>query len=499
MLTDAGAEWLETRGLDVETAVRMGVESRRPRNAHGGEWLAIPHSVDGTPVNWSYRWLDAPPDESGWSQDKGKQRTWFNGDVIADPGLQDQPLIITEGQWDAIALVGAGLQRTVSIVGGAPEEPLGPDAEKYAYIDLGKFRHVQQIILAVDADSKGAALRTDLVSIFGAARCRWVEWSAHCKDANDVLVRGGADAMRKCIDRARWCVAPGLRQLSDYPPSDGSAPTVWRAPVTPAFERNVGFLPGFHSVTTGIPTHGKSTLMNIVQWEFARQGIGGGAGSFEAPPNAQYLRDCGKYLLGRPPEGSGARGPWTTEERDRLHAWVEENISFLDPHELGAEEGVTPTLTWFLDTAAAANIRYGRRFFVLDPWSDISQERRNGQTEGEFIQQTQTDLKRFCRRFNVHVNVVAHPKKIEAEGTGKKRQFKRPTLYDISGSAHWYNGTTLGLVVHKTPRKDMDGNPVPNCTRTMIGVDKIKWADFQGKAGDIEAQFYPASGRFGPA
>lgn len=498
MLTEAAAEWLETRGLDVEMALRLGLASKRPPHARGGEWIAIPYVRDGRTVNTKYRWIDAPPNESKWRQIQGGEKTWWNGDVIRDRTLADEPLIITEGEWDALALIQCGFTRVVSVPEGAPPTSQAEDSAKYAFLKMDELRAVKHIVLAVDGDANGSVLLSDLSSILGPARCRWVAWPEYCKDANDVLVRRGQEGLRKAVESARWCDQPGLRTLADYPEFNAEQRVVWRANITPDFHDKAGFMPGFMSVVTGIPSHGKSTLMNAVTWELARQGIKPGIGSFEAPPNVEYSRDAGTYLLGRRPEGNGARPAWSPEERERVFQWVNENIVFLDPHESDGGEQVDATLRWFLDCAAAANIRYGARFFLLDPWSDIRQERMNGQSEHEFIQSALIDIKRFCRRFDSHVCVVAHPKKIESEGRGASKAYRRPGLYDISGSAHWYNQTSLGIVVHKEPRKDMDGKPVPNDTRTAVTIEKSKFHSFQGKPGTCWMQFYPSTGRYGP-
>ena len=42
-------------------------------------------------------------------------------------------------------------------------------------------------------------------------------------------------------------------------------------------------------------------------------------------------------------------------------------------------------------------------------------------------------VKRFAQRYDVHVWLVAHPRQL------KDWQGKAPTLYDISGSAHFIN------------------------------------------------------------
>ena len=54
-----------------------------------------------------------------------------------------------------------------------------------------------------------------------------------------------------------------------------------------------------------------------------------------------------------------------------------------------------------------------------------------------------TQVKRFAQRYDVHVWLVAHPKQL------MDWQGKAPSLYDISGSAHFINKADCGVVVHR--------------------------------------------------
>jgi twinkle protein len=67
----------------------------------------------------------------------------------------------------------------------------------------------------------------------------------------------------------------------------------------------------------------------------------------------------------------------------------------------------------------------------------------------EYVGRAIKALKRFARKFQVHLIVIAHPTKSTKDGDGK---YRMPTLYDISDSANWYNKCDLGIIVHRRPR-----------------------------------------------
>ena len=97
--------FLEARGLDTELCERLGLTSGPDRN--GREWIAIPYERAGARVNRKFRAIDA----KDFRQDKGGEQIFWRQDCLSDVGLADQPLVITEGEFDAIAAIQAGAGR----------------------------------------------------------------------------------------------------------------------------------------------------------------------------------------------------------------------------------------------------------------------------------------------------------------------------------------------------------------------------------------------------
>lgn len=72
--------------------------------------------------------------------------------------------------------------------------------------------------------------------------------------------------------------------------------------------------------------------------------------------------------------------------------------------------------------------------------------------ETEYVSQMLTKIKRFAQHHDVHVWFVAHPRQL--------RDWKGapPTMYDISGSAHFINKADNGVVVHRN--RDPQAGPM---------------------------------------
>ena len=111
-----------------------------------------------------------------WQRKDGR-RTFWNADVLDDPALDHYPLIITEGEIDAITAIDCGFPLTVSVPDGAPAVRDGEDPEELAEADPererdGKFefvwnnrdriKRIKRFILAVDSDGPGRRLAAEL-------------------------------------------------------------------------------------------------------------------------------------------------------------------------------------------------------------------------------------------------------------------------------------------------------------------------------------------------
>ena len=92
-------------------------------------------------------------------------------------------------------------------------------------------------------------------------------------------------------------------------------------------------------------------------------------------------------------------------------------------------------------------------------------------------------LGNFCEANNMHCFLVAHPTKIPKDkSTGKPEV---PTLYNISGSANFYNKTDNGITVYR----DWDEN------KSTVYVQKVKFSHW-GEIGQSEFTYMKDSGRY---
>jgi twinkle protein len=480
-LSEEIVEQLESRGLDEELAAKLQWDSQPPKRGGGDHALIIPFIREGKTVNRKFRTLGDP--KKFWQDTAGVQCFW-NEDCLRDDTLVDEALIITEGEIDAASAIRCGYLRCVSVPGGAPEKPLPEDTKKFDFIDqvrkLIAIDRVKEIILAVDNDAAGAVLMHELSIRLGRFRCKYLTYpkqpvgslskglDGRLKDLNEVLIDYGADGVRETIKRARFLKIEGVARMSDLPP----LPHVEKYDNGfPRLRDNFKMRLGDFMVATGIPSHGKTSFVNDLCCRAAENyGLITGFASFEQTPQRDHRRNLRVWKMRKPVEHADSHEVHVADQ------WIDKQFAFIVPSE---DEDVT--LDWLLDKMEAAVIQYGCKIIVVDPWNELDHQRRRDESITEYVGRAIKALKRFARRLQIFLIVVAHPTKQRKNEDG---DYLCPTLYDISDSANWYNKCDVGVIVH---RIGFD---------TMIRVQKTRYHDEIGEPGDQMATFHLPTRRF---
>lgn len=474
-LSDAMMDRLATRGLDPETASRLGLCSL-PGGA-GGEALVIPFVRNGEIVRRKYRTFG--PDKRFW-QDKGGIKCAWNEDCLRDDELLTYPVVITEGELDALAAIQAGFPRTISVPDGAPP-PGERDLEaleggaKYDWIKpilplLTKER-APEIIIAADGDANGAALLHDLSVLLGRARCKFLTYPKarfpdvrgrdRLKDLNEVLEDYASAGVREAVARAQWMRVEGVFRMSELPPLPD--PVVYDIGFN-LLSENYKMRLGDFAVVTGIPSFGKTTLVNDLVCRVVRKyGVNVAWASFEQTPQRDHRRNLRTWFCDEPVSRTSTSALAAADD------WIDARHRFLFPRE---DEDVT--LDWVIERMEGAVVQHGCRIVVLDPWNEMDHLRSRDESLTEYVGRAIKTLKRFARAFQVHLIVVAHPTKQVKDPDGG---YRIPTLYDISDSSHWHNKADIGIVVHR----DRD--------ETIVKVAKSRYHDEIGKPGQVSMAY----------
>lgn len=427
--------WFEGRGISQETLqdakVTEGQEWMPQKNGKANT-VQFNYYLNGQLVNTKFRTGD-----KCFKLVSGAELLPYNIDSV-----KGKPTcIITEGEMDALSFIELG-RRTgrqeffsvVSVPNGANANLSYLDDYLEEYFDDKEF-----IYVAVDTDTKGVELREELLRRFGVERCKVVEYDPSCKDANEQLQKFGADALAACYDSAPEVKIDEVFSVSDFEDSlDAIFEHGLQKGVTighPNFDRLCSFETKRICIVTGIPSSGKSEFIDeIIERLNIRYGWRTAYFSPENAPLAYHAAKLIEKFTGK----KFSKTTLTFGEYKQVKEHLEQDFFFISPNE-------NFTIDNILAKAKYLVRRKGIKVLVIDPYNRLEDE-SNGQNETKYIKELLSKLTRFAQRNDVLVIMMAHPTKLHKNKDGV---IEPPTLYDISGSAHFYNMADFGIIVHR--------------------------------------------------
>ena len=475
-------ELLGERALDVERLASRGWSVEPGRD--GGEVLAIPFMRKGVRAGEKFRRFEGDPK---WMARWVEGPIAYNEDCLRDPALEGRPLIVTEGEMDCEAALEAGFEKVISVPNGCGgssgtrSEAEIRDAKAYEWFrqiaDLCRKDKVPEVILATDGDAPGAQLMHELALLFGKSRCKFVtypktRWPGRdrerCKDLNEVLQEYGAQGVVRTLERAAFIRVEGVYKMSELPPLPPQ--TIYDIGFS-LLSDNYKMRLGDFCVITGVPGFGKTSFVNDLCCRVAKaHDLKVAWASFEQAPQRDHRRALRSWYLEMQPR------KMSEDDKADADLWIDNHHVFIMP---GEEDD--PTLDWLLTCMEGAVIQHGAKIVVIDPWNELQHDRERGESETEYTGRAIKVLKRFAKAFQVHLIVVAHPQKL-AKVNGK---YQMPSLYEINGSANFYNKADIGLVVHRETKDT-----------TIIKVAKSRYHDIIGRPGEVEMEFCADDRRF---
>lgn len=381
--------------------------------------------------------------------------------------------VITEGEMDALSFVECGRTDVVSVPNGANAnlDYLDDYLEQY-------FDDKEVIYIAVDTDTKGVVLRDELMRRFGVERCRVVEYGEGCKDANEHLIKYGKASLLQCLADAPETAIDGVFTITDF---EGSLDAVfeagWKQGATighPNFDALCSFETKRLCVVSGIPGSGKSEFIDEIAerlnvrygWKFA----------MFSPENAPLAYHAAKLVE----KFTGKRFSKKTLDADlykKVKEHLEENFFFIVPKDNFKLDNI-------LDKAKSLVRRKGIKALVIDPFNRLENEIPSGMTETNYISKALDKLTEFAQKHDVMVVLMAHPNKQIKDKDGV---IPAPTMYDINGSANFFNKADFGIVLHR--------NRIAN--NVEVHVQKVKFRHL-GTCGTAYFHYNLNNGRYVP-
>lgn len=475
-------EWFKTRGIGKQVLIDNKIGYGQSFQGKSG--IQFPYFKGGRVVNIKHRTHDKQ-----FRQEKDAEKCFYRFDSVIDGS---GTLIITEGEIDALSCCEAGFNYTVSIPDGAPSANSKSFRTKFDFLNsaeklLGQF---EKIILAVDGDEPGRRAEEELARRIGAEKCHRVEYPDGCKDLNDVIVNHGKDAVQSVIQSARPMPVSGIIEpldikdrISDLYDQGAirGASTGWKS-----VDEFYTVRPCEMTIVTGIPGSGKSNWLDCLMLNLSL--LHGWTHAVFSPENWPVERHLQTLLeklcdspFAKPVNEWGPHGTRTIERMPKKVAMAGLNelndyIHFIVPDE------ESMTVDTILEKARIAIFRHGVKGLVIDPWNEV-EHNFQGLREDQYISLQLTKIRQFARKNGVHVWVVAHPRNLLKADNGS---YRPPTMYEISGGAHWRNKADNGICVHRSDfRQD----------EVQIIVQKVRFREV-GMIGETSLRYLRATGKY---
>lgn len=410
--------YLKGRGLTADTiaAFKIGETERE---------IVFPYLRDGALVFWKKLGLERIDGKKRISAAKDAEPCLFGWQAIPEDARE---VTITEGEIDAMTAHQYG-RPALSVPFG------GGGGAKQAWIEY-EFKNLERfdvIYLCLDRDDEGRKASDEIIKRLGRERCRLIDLG--CKDFNVALdsLMYSRDDVDECYAKAKSMDPDKLVGVTDLR-DDVQAeffdrnPTVSGMEVPWAKARDlIRFRSSEVTVWTGWSGHGKSQLLNYLAFHGMRGGERFCIASMEMPARRtlqRMIRQAGG--LAHPTRG------YIDAILDYLGGklWIYNQVGSANTKEM-------------LDTFRYAARRYGVSQFIVDSLAKLgmAEDDYNGQKAA------MEALVGFAHEMDVHVHLVAHPRKAEDET-------KAPGKLDVRGGAILTDLADNVITVWRNKRKE---------------------------------------------
>lgn len=405
-------------------------------------------------------------------QESGTKAILFNMDNV----VFSQPLIITEGEIDAMSLYEAGLTNVVSV-------PCGVDNNDWVTHCFDWLEKFNTIILFGDNDAPGKRGVENWTKKLGEYRVLIVKDYPeipntnpvqYCKDANEVLYRFGESALIEMVESAEDVKTKGLIRVADIVPIDPTKIPRIKTNI-PALDDAIGGLAeGCVTIFSGKSGNGKSTLSGLILLNAIEQGYTCAAYSGELSGGLfqEWIlsQAAGSEWLGLKWDPIRNRNiPFVAPEvQRRILDWLGDRLLLYDNNEQFVDLKQTDAIISVFTQAAR---KYNAKLFLIDNMmTSVADSDDEWRAQAIFI----NAIKKFATHYQAHVMLVAHPRKTQKGADITKD--------DISGTSAIMNLCDNAIVIKRPDleviKNRLDGKQVtiPCCyaadSRRIYQADK---------------------------
>lgn len=335
------------------------------------------------------------------------------------------PLVITEGQIDSLSVAAAGVPNAVSVPNGKNGFTWIPQCWDF-------LQSFGEIIVFGDCERGEITLLDEISRRFRRDKVvrhvRIEDYKGH-KDANEILMAEGAEAVLDAVRRAEIVENPKILKVADIQRVDMSKIGGIETGFVPIDQKLEKLYFGQLVLLTGERGHGKSTLAMQIVARAIDAGVSVMAYSGELM-GWQFKEWIERQFAGADNINIIQREGWShpsvkAEIMPDMVAWYEDKLFLYDNGDVDGENDDS-----LLKTMEAAIVQYGCKMLLIDNLmtameDDISSDIYRQQTA--FVR----NLAKMAKHHEVLILLVAHPRKVS-----ERHDFDND---DVSGSSNITN------------------------------------------------------------
>ena len=461
-------KWFDERGISEQTLIDLKVREGKeymPQTGKIENAIQFNYYMGMDLINIKYR-----DGRKNFKLYKGAEKIFYNINSVVGYDW----CVIVEGEMDVLAFHEAGIKNVISVPNGATLNSNNLD-----YLDncIDYLDGKEKIILAVDADEPGQALKHEFIRRLGAEVCYLVDFG-NVKDANDFLLHYGPEELRNVITYASQVPLEGVSTLRDV---EGELLDFVHNGFKPGFQVGLeNFDKIFSTYTsqfitvTGIPSSGKSDFVDQMCIGYNKNY--GWKTAYASPENKPNYLHAHK-LMRKTWEGMPTKADVGTSKWKQVTDHVNDNYFFIDMDRYTLDEVLTK--------GGELVKRKGIKCLVIDPYNKVRDTNCKTEDVNRYTMEYLTKIEVFAKKFDVLVIVVAHPTKMYKDKDGK---IEEPTMYNIKGGGEWYDASYHGLLVHR----DYEAKTV------KAKVLKVKFQNLGENGAEAHFNWEPKSGSYIP-
>lgn len=433
---EPAVEYLAKRGISSETAKKYEITIKQETN----NILVFPFYDEKGELQFiKYRKTD-------FDKEKDKNKEWCEKDCkpilfgMKQCNGKFDRLVLTEGQLDSLSVAEAGIENAVSV-------PTGANGFTWIPYCWDWFTKFEEIVVFGDCEKGKITLLDDISKRF-PNKVKHVRESDYlkCKDANEILLKHGPDAIKKAVDNAIALPVNKVLSLADVENVNIFELQKLKTGLKELDDTLYGGIPfGIVCLVAGKRGDGKSTLTSQIMGQAIEQGYNTFAYSGELP-NYLYKSWFDFQIAGRnhitENNKDGRINRFITNPNQKLiNDWYREKAFIYDNRIVEDDEQED-----LLKTITQAIMQYGIKVILIDNlmtamYIDEKQGSDKYDQQGRFVRA----LTKIALQYDCLILLVAHR---------RKNSFTTDANDEVSGSGDITNLAGMVLSYDRGTEKE---------------------------------------------